>query len=508
MNESHLLDEAAPPAPKRRRRLLGCGVALLVLFTACGGFYGFLVYSTDKDLRDAMAEADRQDPGGWQMDDLEAHRKVLADDENAALVVQAVKTKLPTPWPPLRLAPLAPGGLVEGGAPVLPPQQVYVDADLGDLPPQVQMDAALLRDLRGALDGKEAKDALAEAHKLPALRDGRFPISYSRDVLSTIISSQDARAAANLLRIEAVVLAQDGQADRALEATRGILVSARSVGDEPLMISLLIRVACDMVAVQALERVLAQGEPSAAELQKVQELLEAEAAEPLLYNAARGERAGMHQLMKALKSGDAKLSAIAGGGSAVADYAGPTLTRGSHPHVLRLMNEYVEIAKLPPEQQDERMKALEQKIKQAKVNYDIVTALVMPSIVKVAEAYRRQQAYLRCAIVAVAAERYRRDHGGWPATLEALAPEYIKPIPTDPYDGQPLRYKRLPDGAVVYSVGPDKKDDGGARNRANPIAKGIDYTFRLWDPAKRRQPPAEVLPPADESGNVDDEALP
>jgi hypothetical protein len=162
------------------------------------------------------------------------------------------------------------------------------------------------------------------------------------------------------------------------------------------------------------------------------------------------------------------------------------------------MTEYVESTKLPPEQQAEPMHALETRVKQAKVNYDVVTALVMPAVLKVGEAYRRQQASLRCAVAAVAAERYRRDHGAWPATLDALTPDYLKPVPTDPYDGQPLRYKRLPDGAVVYSVGPDKKDDGGARNRTNARAEGTDYPFRLWDVDKRRQAPAEVLPPPDE----------
>jgi hypothetical protein len=163
--------------------------------------------------------------------------------------------------------------------------------------------------------------------------------------------------------------------------------------------------ACTGVAVQTLERVLAQGEPSAAELKKMQELLEAEAAEPLLLIAARGERAGMHELLKAMKSGDVKLSALAGGGGTVADVAGPALTRGSHAKVLRLMTEYVEMAKLPPEQQVEPLKAVDAKTKQAKVQYDIVTGLVMPGVLKVAEASRRDQGYLRCAIVAVAAER-------------------------------------------------------------------------------------------------------
>ena len=34
-------------------------------------------------------------------------------------------------------------------------------------------------------------------------------------------------------------------------------------------------------------------------------------------------------------------------------------------------------------------------------------------------------------------------------------------IPPDPFDGKPLRYKKLEKGYVVYSVGPDGNDDGG-----------------------------------------------
>ena len=138
-------------------------------------------------------------------------------------------------------------------------------------------------------------------------------------------------------------------------------------------------------------------------------------------------------------------------------------------------------------------------MRQAKVDYDVVIALLVPALTKVSEASRRNQAYLRCAIVAVAAERYRRDKGHWPGTVDELAQDYLKAVPTDPYDGKPLRYKPLPDGVIVYSVGPDGEDNGGARNRANHLAKGTDYGFRLWDVAGRRQPAAEVLPPPQES---------
>jgi hypothetical protein len=237
-------------------------------------------------------------------------------------------------------------------------------------------------------------------------------------------------------------------------------------------------------------------------LKKVQELLEAEAAEPLLLVALRGDRALNHEYMHALKSRRATLSQVAGstgGEKFVTDLASPSLAQGSHGRVLRLMTEAVETAKLPPERQAEPAKELEAKLTRARVDHDVVIPLVIPSLQKIGESSRRLQAYLRCAIAGVAAERYRRDHGRWPAALGALTPDYLGAVPADPFDGQPLRYKRLADGLVVYSVGPDKEDNGGAMNRHNNRTPGTDMGFRLWDVDRRRQPAAEVLPQPDES---------
>jgi hypothetical protein len=117
----------------------------------------------------------------------------------------------------------------------------------------------------------------------------------------------------------------------------------------------------------------------------------------------------------------------------------------------------------------------------------------MPAIMKVSEANRRGLGSLRSAYVAVAVERYRRDHGSWPDTLNALVPNYLPALPTDPQDGAPLRFKRTPDGVVVYWLGLDGIDNGGKLNRLNYLAQGSDQGFQLWDVKQRRQPAREVL---------------
>jgi hypothetical protein len=45
--------------------------------------------------------------------------------------------------------------------------------------------------------------------------------------------------------------------------------------------------------------------------------------------------------------------------------------------------------------------------------------------------------------------------------VDLLVPEYLAAASEDPFDGKPLRYKRLDRGYAVYSVGDDCKDDGG-----------------------------------------------
>ena len=64
---------------------------------------------------------------------------------------------------------------------------------------------------------------------------------------------------------------------------------------------------------------------------------------------------------------------------------------------------------------------------------------------------------LGCAL-----ERYRLAKGGFPDTLEALAPGFMNTLPRDVINGQTLAYRRTADGQyVIYSVGWNEKDDGG-----------------------------------------------
>ena len=87
----------------------------------------------------------------------------------------------------------------------------------------------------------------------------------------------------------------------------------------------------------------------------------------------------------------------------------------------------------------------------------------------------------RAAIVAIALERWRLAHAGQlPASLFELVPDYLPAVPADPYDDQPLRYRKLPRGYVVYSIGPDFTDDGGKEQSAErKEGEPYDITFTV-----------------------------
>lgn len=65
-------------------------------------------------------------------------------------------------------------------------------------------------------------------------------------------------------------------------------------------------------------------------------------------------------------------------------------------------------------------------------------------------------------MTALALRAYRIEHGTYPTTLGALTPDCLSRVPDDPFAlAGSLRYKRVGAKYVLYSVGPDGKDDGG-----------------------------------------------
>jgi type II secretory pathway pseudopilin PulG len=110
----------------------------------------------------------------------------------------------------------------------------------------------------------------------------------------------------------------------------------------------------------------------------------------------------------------------------------------------------------------------------------IISSMLLPALSKAVERDADETAQIRAAETGLAIQRYRLAHqGALPDTLADLVPSFIAAVPLDPYDGQPLRFKRLVKGYVVYSIGSDGRDDGGLEADPNNRNKGHDVTFTV-----------------------------
>jgi hypothetical protein len=509
MPTSETTERHPTPLRRLRRKLLFLGAILLLPVCLLGGGYAYLYFDGVRQLKEATAEVDRLD-SDWRLADLEAKRIVLPDAENGMLQALAAARLLPKSWP-------------EWPVPEAEDNENYalevrssLSSTLSELPPPEQLNDRGMTALRAEL--QRAAPALVEARKLAGIPNGRFPIAWPVHYFDTVLPDhvQHTRAIASLLSYDTRLRAQDRDLDGALTSCHAGLNLCRAIGDEPRSFSQLVHVSCQAVVVRSIERVLAQGEPSAEALARIQRAVGEEAEQPVWLFALRGERAGLDYYLAHVEAGDTNLKAV----QDLSDFFSKdeeseedmnrrreilfaqVFPKRQHAALLRYMTRLVEIAKLPPEKRDQEIKQLEATRKDQPV-----LVLLCEKQSGMARACQRTQAEMRCAFVALALERYRQKHQSWPETLTALVPQYLNAIPTDPFDGKPLRYCRFDQGVTVYSVGYDGVDNGG-QIKKNPTEEDADLGFRLWDVAHRRQPARPWVPPMPPEESLDPETDP
>ena len=98
-----------------------------------------------------------------------------------------------------------------------------------------------------------------------------------------------------------------------------------------------------------------------------------------------------------------------------------------------------------------------------------------------AERHDLAAAHLRLLIVELALRAYRCDEGKGPGSLTQLLPKYFQSLPIDPFSGNPLVYRPTGTNWVLYSLGPDRADDGG-----KPLGKIISGDYLIGGSKSRK----------------------
>jgi hypothetical protein len=494
-NEANPHPVPIPPRPRRRRRLWPwlIGSPIFLFMAVAIGSWIYLSRMVDHRLADAIAAADRDDPH-WRIDDLMANRESVPDAENSAIVVSEALKLLPESWP---FSPRPPRGQP---LPIRTKIEEISDRLL-ERAMNVFMDEEEVQVLRDELDTHQ--EAVRIARTVADYPRGRHELILGPTLIDTLLrETQRARNAARLLSADAALRAHDGDFDGAIDSCRAILCVGRSIGDEPFLISMLVRISIGHVAMNSTWQTLGLGEASDESLARLQALMLDELGQPLLVNGLKGERAILPELIRRIGEGELPIDSLSGlspkpGQKASRERMAPWGHLGfkyQRALAIEWMNQLIAIARRPTHEQPPLIDAWQAEFDQVKKSRlgpytTTLPILVIPAVSAARSAFYRYQGELSATILLLAAERHRRKTGEWPLTLAAIDPAILRKPPVDPFSGQPFLMKHAEGRFIIYSIGPDHKDEGGTYDPKKWDKGGSDDVGAIgWDVEKRKQP--------------------
>jgi hypothetical protein len=416
---------------------IGFGL-LLLLFLLPVLFFALLQSATNRKVEEKLAELER---AGFPVTLVEVNRRYAypPEEQNAAWIYEKA-------FPLLKLS----GPAVEG----LPPFSRDEWPALGEKMPQ-EWESRI-----GELmeERSEAVELFRQAGEMPS---ARFPIDLTLgwDTLVPHVGSM--RAGARLFWLKAVWDAEQENWEEAAAAIETLLASGRALREEPTLISQLTRMAIRLMACQAVERILAAGSPPEEFLLRVQTLFERKSADVfLLRSALQSEVCFGNYIFERIRVAPEEFGRIL-------DTPGRGVTLGAwaygfsgylardHHFYLETMSRLVEAASSPFP--DRLTHGLDQLEWQEKVQETfpplLVSAVIIPTLSRMLESEAISVAEIRLALILLALERFRVDHGRLPTHLSELVPHYLEELPVNPFTGGGFDYRLVDGWAVVAGAG-------------------------------------------------------
>ena len=318
--------------------------------------------------------------------------------------------------------------------------------------------------------------ALTLLHEAVTLEHSQYPMDFGQGSDMPMPWLKDVRRSAFLLSLEGLVACAQDNRNRAVESVHATLALAQSL-DCPLLISRLVQIAIRALACRNTEQVVNRVTLTDGQLQTLAQWLEAYTDEAGYRQALIGERCfGLYSFRT-----PGGISSDMGGGKILSTVLVPLKIFGLHDRdmlsYVNLTQDYIDALDLPRGERLAACEAITADFNSGKRG-GLLTKILMPALLRTYQIETRHVADLRVARTALAVQRYRLAQGKLPQALDELVPAYLDAVPTDPFGGQALRYSLRAKGYVVYSIGEDGTDDGGAeRKREKRRADGTP----IWD---------------------------
>jgi len=425
--------------------LFAAAVGILLLAALCVAYFRYIAPALRADT-DVERAIKRIAATGAPVEVTQLARPPIADAENAALVYRRA-------FEVMRLSDAEKyldGQICSGGASL-------------DDPATATRAQEILR--------RNAK-TLESVRRAAAMPRCDFRVDWSKGNDVTFPQFSKLRSCSHLLALYSLVLAHDGRVDDALAACRDNYRLIKAA-DEPVIIGPLVACAIAAIACRAVAAVIHDSQPSIAACNSLAAEISGIDLTASFVTALKGERAWGISLFEQVRASPDPVKAVldlAGESKGEVRHSalrrGKTLARwwlaADELTYLDLMAQAIKEAPLPYRKVVHIHPSVEERVESLpRWPPPVMTAILIPIMSRSQETRDQAIAMLDLAEVALLLKAYRAEHGGYPPTLATVRRPDGRPLPTDPFSGKPFVYRREGAGLLIYSWGPNLKDDGG-----------------------------------------------
>ncbi len=302
------------------------------------------------------------------------------------------------------------------------------------------------------------REALEILHDATKVKECRYPADFRKGWDMPLPYLVRIKSSALLLGLEAVNAADDGRTTRAVDAIADIFKLGESLKNEPVVISQLVRIACNRTGCNVLEWVLNRRALSEDQLHALDAaLIEAENPQAMT-RALIADRVPVIALFqKPLTERKPFLEKAAKEVSGEPMNVNTEDWDGDFRSYMAIMDELITTSREVSSKSSEKADAIGKRALLAVNQRHFCTSLFVPALNRSVAKNVSDIALLRCAEAVVGIERYRRAHDyHLPETLQELTPKFLEHIPGDPYGEGPVSFeKRTGGGYKVSSSGKD-----------------------------------------------------
>ena len=329
---------------------------------------------------------------------------------------------------------------------------------------------------------KAELDEIAAVGRLP---HANFGVHYEEGIMALLPQLSVIKNFAVAIQLRSLAELEAGQLELALADWQMVLALGETLKADPLLITLLVRIAVQDISHQVIWEGLSQRKWTDAQLQTIEERLAGINLVAEALSALRGERAfGMLAL-------DQMHLRSANGLPRPGDIGIPSLpllpsgwVSQNKLTIARMYDRFI-FGAFDPAKQRVDIKLARQYEREVEATlgkfgpYTLMARMLFPAISKAGIKVASTQTALHLARVACALERHRLADGKYPADLSALVPRFLPKLPVD-LDEQPLRYQLEANGQfTLYSIGSDLVDDQGRIGKSSPRVT-VDEGDWVW----------------------------